>query len=917
MSILKHIPLLEILVGELHKLKKDEINMYFKDIEIEDLGLDLNLEDFYAHKKGDDARETLFEHLKKTEYYFKFIIEQKNLDSIFENFEKEIMRDFSNFSKKLFREMILNSVYYHDLGKINLSFQKRVMNNEDIEIEDASDKKHSIYSAAIFLHYYMKEIILRVKDNREREELYTILALLSYCISAHHTSNAKIFITVTDILDSMHSWNENPNLYSVYKMRIDKDNDEFQRAERFIRDNTQTELATSIQLHFYEKIEPKKGSEKYSDEIMNYIIFLRFIYGLMVQADFYATADYMNGPVKDLGLIEDIEEFYKPYKESEVHKGIQQYRSYLDGELKESPFTENDINRLRSDIYLEAEKNMIEKFKSSNIFQLEAPTGSGKTNTSINLAFKCLEMDEKLNKIFYVFPFNNLVEQTYSTFKEIYSQNKEILGKIAVVNSITSPETIKKRNNQTGDEYKEEIIDYSKMLLDREFLHYPVTITTNIMLFKILFGTRKEDFFPLSLLANSVIILDEIHTYKNAVWTYIIKFLNKYSKLLNIKILIMSATLPDFRELLSEDISNVENLIDNPEKYYEDSLFKERVKYDFSLIDTRKEYKEDDEYIKILQEKLEKETKDNRKNVLFEFISKQQAIDFYIDCLKLKKEGKMYESKKIYLITGDDSRNDRENILNKIKKKDAENIILIATQCIEAGVDLDMDLGFKDISLLDSEEQFLGRINRSSRKDSGQVYFFHLTDIGKIYDNDTRADNMFVIKRDKNREILINKNFKKYYKRINRENDEKLNNTLSESGYSGFYSSAAKLDLKMISKIMTLIDDFESYTVFLARDIKVKGKIIDGEKIWKEYRDMLEARKYMDYSQWKIKLIDITTKLNLFTYQVYKLRKEQDYDDNLGNIYYYNKETSRKFFEEVEIENEKRLIFNRNKYLKS
>lgn len=49
-------------------------------------------------------------------------------------------------------------------------------------------------------------------------------------------------------------------------------------------------------------------------------------------------------------------------------------------------------------------------------------------------------------------------------------------------------------------------------------------------------------------------------------------------------------------------------------------------------------------------------------------------------------------------------------------------MILIATQVIEAGVDIDMDIGYKDTSRLDSEEQFMGRINRSAKR-RGIVYF--------------------------------------------------------------------------------------------------------------------------------------------------------------------------------------------------
>ncbi len=43
-------------------------------------------------------------------------------------------------------------------------------------------------------------------------------------------------------------------------------------------------------------------------------------------------------------------------------------------------------------------------------------------------------------------------------------------------------------------------------------------------------------------------------------------------------------------------------------------------------------------------------------------------------------------------------------------------VILVATQVVEAGIDIDMDIGYKDISKLDSEEQFIGRINRNFKR---------------------------------------------------------------------------------------------------------------------------------------------------------------------------------------------------------
>ena len=43
------------------------------------------------------------------------------------------------------------------------------------------------------------------------------------------------------------------------------------------------------------------------------------------------------------------------------------------------------INKLRSDIFLETEKNLLENL-DNDIFYIEAPTGAGKTNMAINLA---------------------------------------------------------------------------------------------------------------------------------------------------------------------------------------------------------------------------------------------------------------------------------------------------------------------------------------------------------------------------------------------------------------------------------------------------------------------------------------------------------------------------------------------------
>ena len=101
---------------------------------------------------------------------------------------------------------------------------------------------------------------------------------------------------------------------------------------------------------------------------------------------------------------------------------------------------------------------------------------------------------------------------------------------------------------------------------------------------------------------------------------------------------------------------------------------------------------------------------DAENKIVVEFIKKASAIEFY----NRLKEAVETDLASIELMTGDDHKAERKRIIGQIRT--TGNIILVATQVIEAGVDIDMDIGFKDTSILDAEEQFLGRINRSCRK---------------------------------------------------------------------------------------------------------------------------------------------------------------------------------------------------------
>ena len=240
----------------------------------------------------------------------------------------------------------------------------------------------------------------------------------------------------------------------------------------------------------------------------------------------------------------------------------------------------------------------------------------------------------------------------------------------------------------------------------------------------------------------------------------------------------MSATLPDL-EALADTANKYDfsaDLILNRNKYFTNKLFKNRVVVNYDLLKS-------EDTASSLYNHVMNNIK-NKKKILIEFIKKQSAYDFY-NKIKDTFDNEFSYKEQIpilELMTGDDNAIERKRILKIVKSKEAEEkgIILISTQVIEAGVDIDMDIGYKDISKLDSDEQFMGRINRSCRK-VGIVYFFNLDKTNNIYKDDLRANTEFSLLNDDMKEILINKNFADYYKPVLKLIKENFNETLNDN----------------------------------------------------------------------------------------------------------------------------------------
>ena len=128
-------------------------------------------------------------------------------------------------------------------------------------------------------------------------------------------------------------------------------------------------------------------------------------------------------------------------------------------------------------------------------------------------------------------------------------------------------------------------------------------------------------------------------------------------------------------------------------------------------------------WVKLIKESenYKKQGKENRVHTIIEFIFKKTA-DVFIEIANNQHD--FFDE--IFILSGTTLEPRRREIIAKLKSEEYQqkDILLITTQVVEAGVDIDMDLGFKDTSLIDSDEQLAGRINRNVNKPRCKLFLF-------------------------------------------------------------------------------------------------------------------------------------------------------------------------------------------------
>jgi CRISPR-associated endonuclease/helicase Cas3 len=382
------------------------------------------------------------------------------------------------------------------------------------------------------------------------------------------------------------------------------------------------------------------------------------------------------------------------------------------------------------------------KILDNKIFTLTAPTGIGKTMTALDFALKLkakIYQEKSINaRIIYALPFINIIEQALKEYYQTLPKDVTILGHYQFADVFGDDK------ESSGDSEK----NYSQKLMALDTWQSDIVITSFVQFFETLIGNRNKLLKKFNHFANSIVILDEVQTLRIEQIPLIGAAIYYLSKFLDARIILMTATKPKIFELAQREILDGE---------------KERVE-PFELLTSHKEvfslFKRT-KIIPILNHEFDQENIAN--DFVNEIFSDKWSRDksCLIVCNTVNRSIEVFDAISDFL-----KENDLENPLTylstniipahrfeRIKQLkdwiyDGKAPILVATQVVEAGVDLDFDMGFRDLGPIDSIVQVAGRINRNntSGKELSPLYIINFQDARKIYGAITAAQSIHVLK---------------------------------------------------------------------------------------------------------------------------------------------------------------------------
>jgi len=515
----------------------------------------------------------------------------------------------------------------HDQGKEQPGFQAYIASQLDGNNQKEKSTPHSIYGAKAVYYEY--------------KSCLPIAEILSNCIVSHHGS-LRDFLTpdgkpqllddLSEPIKDMHPPNE-------------------KKAEA-------NELLTHL----------KDTLSKAPDKAFAITMLTKIIFSCLIDADRL-----------DAYLFEN-EATYSP-QPPDWQMPLSNLEAHIAGLAVQNTNLDPQMSTLRERVSSQcAASGLCER----GIYQLSAPTGSGKTLSGMRFALTHAKT-HGMNRIIYVIPYLSILDQAAEVVRGAVRATDDII--------------LEHHSNYIPDDP-----DYYKFRTGR--WEEPIILTTQVQFLESIFSAKGSDLRKLHNIANSVIIFDEIQSLPVKCVNLFNSAINFFNKVCGCTILLCTATQP-----LLDKAAKIKLLLSDRPSIISGCVAPERTKIHYILKPSGYTYSELAEIV------LRKHNVSTLAIVNTKAAAKELAAE-------IRNNGAT-----VLHLSTNMCHAHRDNVITQIKEylKNKVPFICVSTNLIEAGVDLSFECVFRDIAGLDSIYQAAGRCNRHGEYDRVKdVYVFNL-----------------------------------------------------------------------------------------------------------------------------------------------------------------------------------------------
>lgn len=435
----------------------------------------------------------------------------------------------------------------------------------------------------------------------------------------------------------------------------------------------QMRLAADALLSDFPELKQLPNIEELTGTELETMLYTRMLFSCLVDADYSASAQNDDG-----NYLEKSEK--TEFSADALLETLYQYRE----NIRRASNSDRQLNRLRDEVFERCGETGKE---AEGLYTLTAPTGTGKTLALLHFALQHCKKHNK-RRIIIVLPFLTLAEQNAETYARI-------IPSVLI------------------DHSQSDLPEQARELAAR--WSTPVIITTSVRFFEALFADKPTACRKLHNIANSVVLFDEAQSLPANLTASTLRAVNALCRKYHTTVVFSSATQPDYSAIRELDWHPKEILPDNSRMYK--ALQRVNVEWRTS---------EETDLEQIAEEM-------SRLNNVCAIVNLRRHARKLADVL-----AEIDAEEPVFYLTTDLCPAHRSEVVRSIRERQKKRLPcrVIATQCIEAGVDLDFDVLFRALAPLDAIVQAAGRCNRNGRREQGLVVVFCPKDSRSPYPDD-------------------------------------------------------------------------------------------------------------------------------------------------------------------------------------